>query len=174
MPTPRSGSASIDIAASPDTVYDLVADITRMGEWSPECYRCEWLDGATAAAPGTRFRGYNRRSGYRWERTALVDVADGGREFAFTTINDGNGRHETRWRYMMKPSPLGTVLTEDFEFLWCSLANRAAEMLLPRGRQMRQGVQETLMRIKRAAETGHYRQRPERHDQQSAQPRRSR
>jgi uncharacterized protein YndB with AHSA1/START domain len=152
MPTPQSGCASIDIAAPPETVYDLVADITRMGEWSPECYRGEWLDGATAAAPGARFRGYNRRSGYHWERTAVVDVADRGREFAFTTVNDGTGRHETRWRYTMEPSPAGTVLTEAFEFLWCSLANRALEMFIPRGRQMSRGIQQTLTRVKHAAE----------------------
>ena len=28
---------TIEIAATPETVYDLVSDITRMGEWSPEC-----------------------------------------------------------------------------------------------------------------------------------------
>ncbi|HAY67306.1 MAG TPA: hypothetical protein DCY82_03325, partial [Acidimicrobiaceae bacterium] len=28
--------ASIEIAASPEAVYDLVSDVTRMGEWSPE------------------------------------------------------------------------------------------------------------------------------------------
>jgi hypothetical protein len=38
MPTPQRGRASIDIAAPPDVIYDLIADITRMGEWSPECY----------------------------------------------------------------------------------------------------------------------------------------
>lgn len=101
MPTPQHGHESIDIAAAPAQVYDLRSrgtDITRMGEWSPECYRCEWLDGATEATPGARFRGYNRIRGYRWQRTVIVDVADRGREFAFTTVDDRTGRHETRWR----------------------------------------------------------------------------
>jgi hypothetical protein len=53
MPTPQRGRESIEIAAPPEVVYDLLADITRMGEWSPECYRCVWLDGATAAQVGT-------------------------------------------------------------------------------------------------------------------------
>lgn len=152
MPTAQRGQATIEIAAAPQTVYDLIADVTRMGEWRPECYRCEWLDGATAAAPGARFRGYNRRGGLRWQRTAIVDVADPGREFAFTTVNDRAGRAETRWQYTFAPSPNGTVLTEAFEFLWCSLANRAVEMLMPRGHQMNRGIEETLKRIKRAAE----------------------
>jgi len=152
MPTPRRGDASIHIAAPPDLVYELVADVTRMGEWSPECYRCEWLDAATSASVGARFRGYNRRGRYRWERTAIVQAADPGREFAFTTIDDRTGRHETNWQYTMESSRSGTLLSEGFEFLWCSFTNRAVEMFLPRGRQVQDGVEETLARIKHAAE----------------------
>lgn len=152
MPTAQDGHATIDIAAPPDVVYDLIADVSRMGEWSPECYRCEWLDGATAAVHGARFRGYNRRGGLRWERTAVIEVADRGREFGFTTVNDGTGRQETRWRYSMQPSDSGTILTESFQFLWCSLGNRAVELFIPRGRQVNSGIDETLRRIKHAAE----------------------
>ena len=152
MPTAKRGQESIDIAATPEVVYDLITDVSRMGEWSPECYRCEWLDGATEAAAGVRFRGYNRRGALRWQRTAIVDVADRGRKFAFTTINDRADRQETRWEYTMEPSPTGTLLTESFEFLWCSIPNRAVELFLPRGRQVNRGIHETLMRIKRAAE----------------------
>jgi uncharacterized protein YndB with AHSA1/START domain len=152
MPTARRGHSSIDVAAPPERVYDLIADVSRMGEWSPECYRCEWLDGATAAAPGVRFRGYNRLGRVRWERTAVVDAADRGREFSFATVNDRAGREETRWRYTMEPSPSGTLLTESFEFLWCSVPNRLAEALVPRARQVNRGIEETLRRIKLAAE----------------------
>ncbi|MGV7280237.1 SRPBCC family protein [Mycobacterium persicum] len=153
MPTARRGQQSIDISAPPDLVYDLIADVTRMGDWSPECYRCEWLDGVSTAAPGARFRGYNRMGLMRWERTAVVGTAERGREFSFTTVNDAAGREETRWRYIMEPTPSGTLLTESFEFLWCSVVNRLAEAAIPRGRQMDRGIQETLRRIKKAAET---------------------
>jgi Polyketide cyclase / dehydrase and lipid transport len=114
MPTAQEGRASIDIAATPEVVYDLIADVTGMGEWSPECYRCEWLDGADRPAVGARFRGYNRRGRFRWERMAAVDMAKRGREFAFTTVNDRTGHDETRWQYTTEPSPTGTVLTESF------------------------------------------------------------
>jgi uncharacterized protein YndB with AHSA1/START domain len=152
MPTAQRGRASIDIAAPPEVVYDLISDITRMGEWSPECYRCEWIDGANAPTKGVRFRGYNRRGPLRWERTAVVVTAERGREFTFTTVNDRTGRDETHWQYTMEPTPLGTQLTESFQFLWCSLANKAAEMFLPRGHQVTRGIEETLRRIKSAAE----------------------
>jgi hypothetical protein len=82
----------------------------------------------------------------------VIATAVRGREFAFTTVNDRAGRDETRWQYTMEPSPSGTVLTESFRFVWCSLATRTAEMFMPRGRQINQGIEETLRRIKRAAE----------------------
>ena len=89
----------------------------------------------------------------RWERTVVINTADRGREFSFSTVDDGAGRVETRWRYTMEPSPSGTVLTESFQFLWCSLPNRLAELFVPRGRQVNRGIEETLRRVKRAAET---------------------
>ena len=41
------------IAAPPRAVYNLVTDVPRMGEWSPETASCRWLDGATGARPGS-------------------------------------------------------------------------------------------------------------------------
>jgi uncharacterized protein YndB with AHSA1/START domain len=37
MPTAKRGHAGIDIAAPPERVFGLITDVTRMGEWSPEC-----------------------------------------------------------------------------------------------------------------------------------------
>ena len=51
---------SIVIHASEEAIYDLVADPMRMAEWSPECVRCQWIDGATQPAVGARFRGTSR------------------------------------------------------------------------------------------------------------------
>jgi len=34
----RNDSVSTEISAPPQRVYELVSDITRMGQWSPECY----------------------------------------------------------------------------------------------------------------------------------------
>ena len=56
----RHDEVSIEIAAPPERVYELVADITRMGDWSPECYHCEWTKGATGPAVGARFKAKNK------------------------------------------------------------------------------------------------------------------
>jgi uncharacterized protein YndB with AHSA1/START domain len=159
MPTAQRGKDSIDIDAPPELVYDLITDVTLMGEWSPETYRCEWLDGVTTAQAGARFRGYNRMGRIRWQRNAVIDRAERGHEFCFTTLDDRTGRAETQWAYTMEPTETGTLLTESFQFQWCSLRNRATELFIPRGRQVNRGIHETLHRIKAAAETLHASQR---------------
>jgi len=151
MTTATRGQASVDIAASVDAVYDVLSDVTRMGERSPECYRCEWLDGATAAAPGARFRGYNRLGVVRWATTCTVTTADRGREFAFTVMSR-HGREETQWRYIIAEVDGLTRLTESYEFLWCPVAARIAEIPFPRDKQLRRGLQQTLAHIKATAE----------------------
>jgi Polyketide cyclase / dehydrase and lipid transport len=39
--------ASIEIHASPEAVYDLISDLPRMGEWSPENIGGEWQGGGS-------------------------------------------------------------------------------------------------------------------------------
>src|SRR5688572_6042302 len=108
------GTAAVHVDASPETVYDLVADITRMHEWSPETYKAEWLGGATAAVAGARFRGWNKAGPIRWFTDPVIDVAERGRELTFTTTFFGRGRLTT-WSFVMKPSASGgTELSESW------------------------------------------------------------
>jgi hypothetical protein len=51
-----------------------------MGEWSPENQGGEWLDGATGAAVGARFRSRNKRKA-SWAATGVVTQADRDRVF---------------------------------------------------------------------------------------------
>jgi len=50
---------SVEIAASPQAVYDLVSAVTRMGEWSPENVGADWT-GGTPGTEGSTFEGHNR------------------------------------------------------------------------------------------------------------------
>ncbi len=106
-------SVSVDITAPPERVYELVSDINRMGEWSPECVRCEWTKGATGPAVGARFKAKNKGArGPAWFNTPVVTVADPGREFAFNRSGPGIGSYT--WRYVLEPTPEGTRVTESF------------------------------------------------------------
>lgn len=110
---PIRGSAAVDIAAPPDVVYSLVSDITRMGEWSPECTGGRWLGGAGGPSPGARFRGTNKKR-FSWSTTARVVDALPGRRFAFDRdrpVFFG----VMRWAYDLEPTAGGTHVTESFE-----------------------------------------------------------
>lgn len=67
------------IAASPDLVWSLVSDVTRMGEWSPETERGVWLKGATGPTVGARFKGENQLGKKSWATVCEVVDAEPGR-----------------------------------------------------------------------------------------------
>lgn len=105
---------TVEIAAPPERVYALVSDITRMGEWSPECIRCSWARGAAGPAVGARFKATNKgKRGPSWFNTPTVTVAQPDREFAFNRSGPAIGSYT--WRYVMEPTATGTRLTESFD-----------------------------------------------------------
>jgi hypothetical protein len=50
-------------SATREEAWALIADITRMGDWSPETTSAVWRGGATGPALGARFRGAATDSG---------------------------------------------------------------------------------------------------------------
>jgi hypothetical protein len=102
---------AIEIQARPEDIYCLLADVRRMGEWSPECVRCRWLRGATGARAGARFRGTSRNGWHRWSTRATIVTADPGRQLAFDVTY--LGLPVASWRYDFTPVDAeSTVLTE--------------------------------------------------------------
>src|SRR5215213_3773227 len=102
------------VAARPDDVYALVADVTRMPEFSPEVLDCRWLDGATGPAVGARFEAVNSAgSGRTWKNRPVVTVAEPGREFAFTRTEPFAG--SIAWRYRFEAVDEGTRVVESYE-----------------------------------------------------------
>ena len=101
---------SRDIKASPTAVWDAIADVTRMGEWSPECHTCEWNDGASGPAVGARFTGHNRNGEYEWTTEAEIVECVPGERFAFDGVF-GDLRF-SHWAYVIEPSDGGSRVTE--------------------------------------------------------------
>ena len=150
MSLPTRAQATIDIAAAPVAVYDLVADVTRMGEWSSECVSCAWL--TDERGPGARFRGRNRRGPARWSTIAEVLVADSGREFSFATLH--RNTPATCWTYRFDAIDGRTRMSESFEALHTSAFFGLVERLFIRDRQhqLEEGIERTIAAIKAATE----------------------
>jgi hypothetical protein len=148
-------SATVFIAAAPEKLYDMVSDVTRMGEWSPVCKACWWDEGVTGPAVGAWFTGRNESPDRDpWETRSRVVAAEPGNEFAFVV-----GGTWTRWGYTFTPADDGTEVTESWEMLTAGLArfdqrfgDNAARELALRAAAARSGIPATLAALKRAAE----------------------
>lgn len=157
MKAGTKGQATTHVNAQPEKVYDLVSDVRRMGEWSPETQRAEWIDGATGPAVGARFKGTNKHGPARWSTKPRVVVADEGREFAFVTAH--RGKDMTKWSYRFEPAGDGTTVTESFEMLvdvpWYFTASERWLMgVKDRKADLEANMGLTLQRLKVAAEGG--------------------
>lgn len=149
MSLPTTASASVEVAAAPEALYDLVSDITKMARWSPECIQCTWID--APGQVGSRFRGRNRRGPARWSTTAEVLIAHRPREFSFATLH--RGEPATRWTYRFEPQGSVTRVTETFEAIATPRLIALAERWIIRNRQaqLEAGMAETLERLKATA-----------------------
>ena len=149
------GEASTLIDAPPQVVWALVSDVTRMGEWSPECVRCEWVEGATSAVQGARFKGSNKRGFARWSTTCTVVTADAPEELAFK-VGDPDKADAIVWRYTLRPEGEGTRLSESFDLpkeqAWYYRFINRAIGVKDRQADMTKGMETTLARIKAVAE----------------------
>jgi uncharacterized protein YndB with AHSA1/START domain len=146
-------AVTVHMSAAPEQVWELVSDVTRVGEFSPETFEAEWLGGATGPAPGARFRGHVNRNGkgVKYWTTCRVSDCEPGRVFAFDVVM--GDRVVNSWRYELTPQGDGTDVTESFR-----LASNPATRLYwavagtLRGRTNRRGMQQTLERIKAVVE----------------------
>jgi hypothetical protein len=102
------------IDASPDEVWAVVSDVTRVGEWSGECRGCTWVAGADGPATGARFRGRNRRGGLRWTRLNEVIGADPPRRFAWRTVPHPPYPDSVEWELRLEPVDAGTRVSQSF------------------------------------------------------------
>lgn len=157
VPDDRRRQASIAVRAEPGPLWAMVADVTRVGEWSPETERAEWVDGAAGPAVGARFKGYNRRRKARWSTVCEVIEADPGRSFAFAV--GGAAKPETVWRYRFEPAGDSVTVTESFELVkplgfFSRLLTRVTTGVKDREADLEEGMRSTLAALKQAAEEG--------------------
>ena len=148
------GSVTIHMNAAPDKVWELVSDVTRIGEFSPETFEAVWLGGATGPQVGARFKGHVKRNGVGpvyWTVCKVVTCTPG-EEFGFTAMM--GERPVNTWRYRLEAADGGTDVTESFALtpawwsrLYWALLGRA------RGRTNRDGMRTTLERIKAVVES---------------------
>jgi uncharacterized protein YndB with AHSA1/START domain len=106
------------VARAPaEAVWQIIADVTRVGEWSHECRGARLLGGAPAAAPGVRFRGQNRSGVFRWSRSCVFTVVDPPRALVWRTGGLWGRADSTQWRFDLEPVAGGTRIVQTYQVL---------------------------------------------------------
>jgi uncharacterized protein YndB with AHSA1/START domain len=141
---------TVDIDAPPERVWSLVTDLPRMASWSPQVVRT-FVRGPVQR--GTRAFNLNRRGLLLWPTQSKVVAFEPHREFAFRVRENG-----TIWAFVLEPTATGTRLVQE---------RRAPHGLKPISTrlqdavlggvdtftgELREGMRETLERIKADAE----------------------
>ena len=144
---------SIDIAAPRSRVWDLIADFSNMGTWSPELRRIRWLGGAKEPAVGARFVGVNRRGPVPWATFSKVTKCDDGKQLEWEVSTSS-----TRWGYRFEDNAQGgtkvTEYREPFKKTPAVIKFVQRSGLIGRNREelMVEGMHTTLERVKAVAE----------------------
>ena len=144
---------TVHFDADPATVWDLVSDVTRIGEFSPETFEAQWLDGAAGPAVGARFRGHVRRNevGPVYWTVCRVRYCEPGSDFGFDVLI--NGATVNTWRYQLAPAGGGTDVTESFQLPSRAFSRLYWALIGPlRGRRNERDMRRTLERMKLVAE----------------------
>lgn len=147
-------SAAVDIDAPPERVWDLLTDLSRMPDWSPQC-RKMWVRGSdkTVRAGATTVN-LNRRGLLFWPTRAKIKECVAPSRFAFKIAENG-----TVWTYDLEPTATGTRLTESRRAPngVSDLSNFLTRNVLGGTEnfedELEAGMRQTLERIKAAAES---------------------
>jgi len=150
---PEQIEEQIEIGVPPEKVWELIGDVRRMSEWSPQVTSTRLRDGFDQIEVGAEFTNRNAEGELAWTTHGRIVRHEPNRCLAFRVEENW-----LVWVFEIEATPTGSLLTERRE---------APEGLSPLSAEwtdaylggqarfteiMRAGVHETLGRIKAAAE----------------------
>ena len=144
---------SIEILATPSTVWGIVSDMRRMTEWSPEVV----FQGFTSRTlkKGTRSLNFNKRKGFIWPTSSKITTFEADKELSFYVYGAA-----AQWTYVLQPTATGTRLIERRELKGGkrAVASKVTATVALGGIdghdvELIEGMNKTLARIKAEAES---------------------
>lgn len=154
MSEPATVSRSLDVAAPPERVWDLVSDLPRMAEWSPENQGGRWVRG-DGRAVGAVLVGRNRNGARRWSTRCTVTRAERPSAFAFDVSS--MRLPVARWTYEIAPTAGGCRVTETWTDRRGALVRTGGALLTgvtDRAAFTATSIERTLAGVRAAAEAG--------------------
>ena len=146
-------SVTQEISAPAELVWALVSDLPRMGEWSPENLGGEWVNGATGAAVGARFKGRNKNGSKAWSTSVKVNEVQAPKKLSFALM--ALGKNWCDWEYEITPTASGCTVTHNWVDHRSKFANYLGKLVSgvsDRAEHNRRNMEATLKNLKAAAE----------------------
>ncbi len=152
----------IHLEASPHRVWDLITDVERMVEFSPECVEIRWLGGARGPEVGARFAGTSRVGSFEWTRNCTITAFDAPELFAYDVADEADAASQSRWMFEVRAEGDGCSLTQRFSHVPTGrstirlMAERdpdaAERTVAERSRVLTSGMRRTLEALRAALE----------------------
>lgn len=110
--TGASVDVEVELPIAAARLWELITDVPRISEWSPECVHAAWLD---EPGVGARFEGRNVfPHGFVGEVVCEVTAFDAPTRFAWTVFDDDE-RPASLWSYELTPRKNGVLVRQRFE-----------------------------------------------------------
>jgi hypothetical protein len=151
--TEQNLEVSTEITADAARLYDMVADLTKMGSWSPENIGGKWIRGASGPTVGAKFKGTNKAGWRRWSTQVEVTAAEPGKRFAFHVSFTGVPIAD--WSYEFTANGDTTTVTESWADRrpgWMDKLSAPVMGVSDRPAHNRKNMESTLAALKSAAE----------------------
>jgi len=144
--------AEIEIDAPPSTVWSMVSELRNMPRWSPQCRKVFVRGGEVR--PGAKMVNINRKGLLVWPTQSQVVDLDPERRVAFRVKENW-----TVWSFELSPTDAGGTRVvqrreapKGISDLSVTLTKRVLGGVEEFTEELRQGMQETLRKIKADAE----------------------
>lgn len=148
----KTGRVAVPVEADIDSVWDVVRDVTRVGEWSHECVGAVWLADATAATPGARFRGRNRAGLFRWGRICEIVAVDP-YQLVWRTVPTTLYPDSSEWTITLDATETGTTIEQRFRVIRApQLLDRLYALVIPAHRDRNEALTDDLRRLGKIAQ----------------------
>lgn len=103
---------AIAIAAPPEVVWDLVADVPGTLAWNRETQELAWAEPDAAIAPGARFIATNQLNDWRWTVACHLTVVDRPTAFEWTVLDPATP--SSSWWYRLADDDGTTIVRHGF------------------------------------------------------------
>ncbi|WP_210948925.1 SRPBCC family protein [Streptomyces sp. MK37H] len=105
--TGARAEVELSVDAPVDRLWEAITDLSRIGDWSPECTYAGWLDGWSEPAVGARFEARNRfPNGLVTQVVCMVVAADRPYSFGWRVFGGSpeTEEHFATWTYDLRPA----------------------------------------------------------------------